>query len=137
PRGPMAWLDPLDQWDPDSAQRTGLALDHILWLRGTPVPGLAGLSRWNEILGLVIQSGGMALVVADFLAWPPEELRRIPRSAWFRLLRSLERTRHTALLLLSPQPITQGCAALVLESGDGKRPVGKVVRDRVRLPASA
>ncbi|MGH9491283.1 MAG: hypothetical protein ACRD17_12295 [Terriglobales bacterium] len=111
----IAWADPLDQWDPASAQAAGVALERVLWLRGGAcLSGLAGLSRWQEVLGLLIQAGGMHLVVADFSSWPAAELRRIPRSAWFRLLRGLERSEKTALLTLAPEPLTQSCAGLVV-----------------------
>ncbi|MGH9415701.1 MAG: hypothetical protein ACRD01_03660, partial [Terriglobales bacterium] len=110
----VCWMDPLDQWDPDSAQRAGVALEQVLWLRGSPaLAGLVGLSRWHEILGVVVHSGLLPLVVADFLDWPLAELGRTPRSAWFRLQRALERTRQTALLVLASAPLTPGCAARV------------------------
>ncbi|HUX67395.1 MAG TPA: hypothetical protein VMV31_07890 [Terriglobales bacterium] len=133
--GRVAWLDARDQWDPDSAQRAGVALEQVLWLRGHPaLGGLAGLSRWHQILGVVVQSGGLELVVVDFLAWPLAELRRTPRSAWFRLLRGLERLRQTALLLLAPEPLTQSCAALVVAMGapsPGARIEPRLLRQRV------
>lgn len=114
---PMCWMDPLDQWDPDSAERAGVALEQVLWLRGSPaLRGLAGLSRWHEILGVVVHSGLLPLVVMDFLDWPLAELRRTPRSAWFRLQRALERTRQTALVVLAPAPLTPGCAARVVQA---------------------
>jgi hypothetical protein len=114
----IAWLDPQDGWDPDSAARAGVALEQVLWLRGcAALHGLEGLSRWNEILGLLIQSGGFELLVADFLGWPLDELRRMPRSAWFRLLRGLERTRRDALLVLAPAPVAQRCARCTLRLG--------------------
>lgn len=111
----IAWLDPQDAWDPDSAARAGVTLEQVLWLRGdAALQGLEALSRWNEMLGLLIHSGGFELMVADFLAWPPPELGRMPRSAWFRLLRGLERTRRGALLVLAPVPIAQRCARCTL-----------------------
>jgi RecA/RadA recombinase len=114
----IAWLDPQDAWDPDSAARAGVALEQVLWLRGhAGLRGLEGLSRWNEILGLLIQSGGFELMVADFLGWPLDELRRMPRSAWFRLLRGLERTRRDALVVLAPGPVAQRCARCTLQLG--------------------
>lgn len=110
----LAWVDPQDRWDPASAQAAGVALEKVLWLRGSPVlAGLSGLGRWHQALGLLIQAGGMNTIVADFSSWPARELRRMPRSAWFQLLRGLERSQRTALLLLAPEPLTQSCAALV------------------------
>ncbi|MGH9476825.1 MAG: hypothetical protein ACRD1C_10885 [Terriglobales bacterium] len=109
--GCIAWADPCDRFDPHSAHRVGVDLERLLWLRGSPaLRGMEGLSRWNEILNLVIQSHTVELVVADFLDWPVAELRRIPRSAWFRLLRGLEYGRQTALLLLAPEPLSGTCS---------------------------
>lgn len=111
----IAWCDPLDRWDPAAVERAGVELERILWLRGCPnITGLAGLGRWNEVLLTLLASGSLELIVADFLDWPLAELQRIPRSAWFRLLRAAERWRRTALVVLAPEPITQSCAALVL-----------------------
>ncbi len=113
--GRIAWADPCDRFDPESAERAGLALERVLWLRGTAkLRGMEGLSRWNEILNLVIQSHVVELVVADFLDWPLEELRRMPRSAWFRLLRGLEHGGQTALLLLVPAPVASTCVRVRL-----------------------
>lgn len=113
--GRMAWADPCDRFDPESAERAGLALERVLWLRGTAkLRGMEGLSRWNEILNLVIQSHAVELVVADFLDWPLKELRRMPRSAWFRLLRGLEHGGQTALLLLAPAPVASTCVRVRL-----------------------
>lgn len=113
--GRVAWADPCDRFDPESAERAGLALERVLWLRGTAkLRGMEGLSRWNEILNLVIQSHAVELVVADFLDWSLEELRRMPRSAWFRLLRGLEHGGQTALLLLAPAPVASTCVQVRL-----------------------
>lgn len=113
--GRMAWADPCDRFDPESAERAGVALERLLWLRGkAELRGMEGLSRWNEILNLVIQSHAVELVVADFLDWPLAELRRMPRSAWFRLLRGLEHGQQTALLLLTPAPVASTCVRVRL-----------------------
>jgi len=114
----LVWVDPSDRFDPASARRAGLNLERVLWLRGggkrRGLTGLPGLARWHAALNAVVQSAALPLVVADFLSWPLAELRRTPRSAWFRLLRGLERTRRTGLLLLAPEPLAQTCAARVL-----------------------
>lgn len=117
-RGTLAWVDPLDRWDPAAAERAGLELERVLWLRGAAGSrrGMDGLGRWHRILGLLIQAAGLELIVADFLDWPVAELRRIPSSAWFRLLRGLERDRQTALLLLAPEPLTPVAGAALVEA---------------------
>jgi hypothetical protein len=111
----MAWVDPCDCFDPASARRAGVELEQLLWLRGdrgrAELRGLAGLSRWHEILNLLAQSGAVERVVADFLDWPAEEMRRIPRSAWFRLQRGLEQGGKTEMLLLTSAAVAGRCAA--------------------------
>ncbi|HET9784529.1 MAG TPA: hypothetical protein VFP94_06140 [Terriglobales bacterium] len=110
----VAWVDPCDCLDPASAQRAGVELEQLLWLRGdrgwAELRGLEGLSRWNEILNLLAQSGAVERMVADFLDWPAEEMRRIPRSAWFRLQRGLEQSGKTEMLLLTPAAVAGRCA---------------------------
>jgi hypothetical protein len=63
---------------------------------------------------VLIHAGGFRLVVLDFSTQPAAPLYAIPRSTWFRLLRAVERSRTTALLVLSPAPITTTCSTLTL-----------------------
>lgn len=64
---------------------------------------------------MLVQAGGFSLVLLDFSDFGDEELAVIPRSAWFRLLRAVEWARNTAVLVLSPVPLTNTCGALVIE----------------------
>lgn len=110
----VAWVDPCDCLDPASAQRAGVKLEQLLWLRGdrgrAELRGMEGLSRWNEMLNLLAQCGAVERIVADFLDWPAEEMRRIPRSAWFRLQRGLEQGGKTEMLLLTSAAVAGRCA---------------------------
>ncbi|HXR96663.1 MAG TPA: hypothetical protein VN709_02360 [Terriglobales bacterium] len=105
--GPVAWLDPQDSFDPASAARAGVALERLLWVRGGQAPAAL------EAAQLILHAGRFALVVVDFLDLPSAALR-IPRAAWFRLLRTLERERRASLLVLAPRPLAGSCADQVI-----------------------
>jgi hypothetical protein len=105
--GPIAWLDPQDSFDPASAEGAGVALERLLWVRGGAPPAAL------EAAQLILHAGRFALVVVDFLALPSAALR-IPRAAWFRLLRTLERERRASLLVLAPRPLAGSCADQVV-----------------------
>lgn len=109
--GRLAWIDPNDRLDPESAERAGLCLAELLWIRG-PRPGPA-LERALQAAQLLLQAGGFSLLVLDLLE-QGEAAGRIPRASWFRLLRALERQRSTALLVLASRPLTGSCADQVL-----------------------
>lgn len=108
--GPIAWIDPEDRLDPASAARAGIALGQLLWLRGGGIPAALQAAQ------LILQAGGFSLVVVDFLD-QGERMPDVPRSAWFRLLRALEREGQTKLLLLAPRPLAGTCADQVLAVG--------------------
>ena len=125
-RGRVAWIDPQDAFDPASAAQAGVALEQLLWLRGesqdgagrsgpsASPPSRSPLPVWLELLYLCVHSGDFRLVVLDLARWPSLELRRLPRSGWFRLLRAVERVRTTAVAVLSPTPRIAAGAARVL-----------------------
>jgi recombination protein RecA len=74
---------------------------------------------------LLLAGGGFGLVAIDLAGLPPEAARRVPLTTWFRFRRTVEAT-STVLLLVSPQPLTQSCAALSLRldrlsSHDGRQ----------------
>jgi hypothetical protein len=118
-RGELAALvDPLDTFDPESAASCGVALERLLWLRGegTTMGALSPrekgkservLDHGLKALNLVLQAGGFDLVVLDFAEVPPDAIRRLPFTTWFRLQRVIESSR-TVCLLLGPAPIACG-----------------------------
>lgn len=103
----IAWLDPNDRLDPATAQRAGLDLRRLLWVRG------GGAVRALRAAQLVVQTGGFGLIVLDLLDQPERELR-LPRAAWYRLLRGLERERRTEFLVLARRPLASTCAERVI-----------------------
>jgi hypothetical protein len=80
---------------------------------------------------LLLGAGGFGLVVIDLAGLPPEAARRVPLTTWFRFRRAVEAT-STVLLVVSPQPITQSCAALSVklqQSAVSPQPSAKTFSD--------
>jgi recombination protein RecA len=74
---------------------------------------------------LLLESGGFGLVVLDLSDLPPQQVRRIPLTTWFRFRRAVENT-STVLLAIEQRPIAGSCSSLQLQLGsenDQKRPV--------------
>jgi hypothetical protein len=117
----VAWIDPDDALDPETAGDAGLLLAHVLWVRPRdPNDALRAAD-------LLLAAGGFALVVLDLVR--PEITRGAAR--WIRLSRAAERT-GTALLVLSTERRVGTLAALGLEvtarraewsRGPGRRPL--------------
>ncbi len=105
-RGELAgWVDGADAFDPASAERRGVDLDRVLWVR-TP--------SWRETLHAteqLVRTDGFPLVLVDGSAAlsPPAG-----QSHWLRLAR-LAAASHKALLLLSRERLAGAHAALAIE----------------------
>lgn len=98
----IAWVDPEDALEPETAAAVGIALDRTLWVRPR---GVADALRATEIL---LRAGGFGLVVLDLGAAPK---RGGPH--WVRLAGAAEQTR-TALLVVTPERTVGTFAALGL-----------------------
>jgi hypothetical protein len=103
PREPAALVDMADELDPESAFDAGVDLSRLLWLRPRGLKE-ALLSTEQAV------ATGFPLVVLDLGENPLD--RFIPSAAWLRLARAA-RQHETALLVVSPRPLT-GSAADVL-----------------------
>lgn len=121
----VAWVDPGDRLDPESAAGAGADLARILWLRGQPrsprnLPD--AVSGASTVLG----SGLFDLVVLDLAGVPAAELRRLPNTTWIRFQRLIEES-PTALVLLADAHLAQGpggVALSLLPSGPRWRGIG-------------
>jgi recombination protein RecA len=102
-----AWVDAGDSFDPCSAQRMGVALHRLLWVR------CRDLEQSVQAAGLILGSAGFGLVVLDLGGVPLRALHRLPLSLWFRFRRAVEHT-PTLLLVLAPEPCAKSCASLIL-----------------------
>jgi len=117
-RGDIAALiDTHDTLDVESAQAAGLALDHLLWVRGDPggVPRpQVLLDRAIKAFGLVLEAGGFGVVALDLGDVPPADLGRLPFTTWRRLQRFVE-GRDTVALVLAPTPVARSARGVTLE----------------------
>lgn len=98
----IAWIDPADALDPDTAGKAGIALAQTLWVR--PRSTEDALRAAEIVLG----AGGFGLVVLD------TDSTRSGAGRWPRLARAAERTRST-LLVVSRRRDAGTFAALGLE----------------------
>jgi hypothetical protein len=105
-KGELAgWIDGADAFDPPSAERLGVDLDRVLWVRA---------SSWREALSAterLVQTEGFPLVFLDGLDGLGGSQ---PVSSWIRLAR-LATSSHTALLLLSTSRLAGAHAELAVE----------------------
>jgi len=100
----VAWIDPDDALDPETAAEAGLLLTHVLWVRPRDPKDAF------HAADLLLAAGGFALVILDLVR--PDIARGFTR--WIRLLRAAERS-GTALLVLSAERRAGTFAALGLE----------------------
>ena len=88
----LALIDGGDSFDVQAASVR--ALHHLLWVR---------CQRASEALkaaDFLLRDGNFPLVILDLILNPPEELRRIPATSWYRLQRLVEPT-PAAFLVMS------------------------------------
>ena len=125
-------MDASDSFDPASAKTAGIDLTRLLWVRcneqssgsrhkekalngalgraWSPTrPGFAFATTMEQVLkvtDLLLQGGGFGMVVLDMGDIPPESLRRVPLTSWFRFRRAVEPT-ATVLLLVEAGALGQ------------------------------
>jgi len=102
-----ALVDGRDTFDPPSAEAAGVALKQLLWVR------CRNIDQALRATDLLIQGGGFGLIALDLSDIPPETVRYVPLTAWFRFRRAVEDT-PTILIVLEQEPNAQTCASLVL-----------------------
>lgn len=96
-RGELAaCVDTADAFDPPSAERLGVDLDRVLWVRARAEPG-SGTQTALRATERLLQTEGFPLVLLDWTA-------RLPAptvASWIRLTRLAAATRAVLLLLSS------------------------------------
>lgn len=118
-----ALVDASDCFDPASAEKAGVNLECLLWVRcteqdhslrkGRRRSTLARLEQVLKVTDLLLQSGGFGMVVLDLGDVPVESARRVPLTSWFRFRRAVEPT-STVLLVVEREPCAKTCASLVV-----------------------
>jgi hypothetical protein len=92
----LALVDGRDSFDPESAAPA--VLRNLLWIRCSAAADAV------KAADFLLRDGNFPLVVLDLVLNPPEELRKIPQSNWYRLQRLVEAA-PTAFLVLTRQSI--------------------------------
>jgi len=108
-----ALVDAEDAFDPASAAAAGVDLARVLWVR-CGNGGQVGAEHALKAADLLIQGGGLGVVVMDLGETPPHTARRISLTSWFRLRRAVEHT-PAVLVVVAQQSNAKTCASLVLE----------------------
>jgi hypothetical protein len=128
-----ALVDTSDMFDPASAATAGVNFERLLWVRCDSCPKNSprrhrdtegkiadnsqiapAIEQALRVTDLLLQSGGLGLVVIDLGGVPFLTARRIPLTSWFRFQRAVEHT-PTVLLAITPAPCAQTCATVLLE----------------------
>jgi recA bacterial DNA recombination protein len=104
----LALIDGRDSFD---AQLLGNAcLRHLLWMRCSTA------REAIKAADLLLRDGNFPLVIVDLVLTPPEELRKIPQTSWYRLQRLVELA-PTACLIMTRQGIVSSAQLkIVLEN---------------------
>ena len=106
--GWAALVDATDGLDPASAERLGVSLPRLLWVRcGGRLP-----AAWRAA-DVLVHGGGFELVVVDLGDLPPWTLARTPPAVFVRLQRAIER-RATGLLIAGPRRVAGSLAAVAV-----------------------
>ena len=107
-----ALVDVGEHLDPEAAERAGVDLERLLWVRPPTVKQALAAAE-------ILLSTGFPLVVADLGV--VARTRFLPDAAWVRLVRSAQA--HDASLLLSTPIRAGGIAADAVVSAGAMRPV--------------
>jgi recombination protein RecA len=109
-----ALIDISNSFDPESANDAGVLLDRLLWIRCSAHAPLQRIEQALKSIDMILQGGGLGVVVFDLGDLPFSIVRRIPLTSWFRLRRTVENTR-SALIVIEQEPSASTCASLVLK----------------------
>ena len=128
----VAYIDPLDRFDPPSAAASGIDFSRLLWVRGEAGSSARvslsceygtlqkSVDRAVKSLNLILQAGGFGLVVLDLADIPAAVLHRLPFTTWLRLHRVIEGS-DTACTLIGREPISRSAGGVTVELGQTPR----------------
>lgn len=115
-----ALVDAGDSFDPAGAERSGVFLNRLLWVRCSRQGNERKRVRFKPLeqafkaADILVQNGGFSLIGIDLRDIDDRDLRKVPLTTWFRFARVVERT-EMALIVLATYPAAQSCAALTLD----------------------
>jgi len=102
-----ALVDAQDSFDPVGAEKSGVELSRLLWVR------CQGIDPALRSLDLLLHGGGFGLVALDLGDIPARLVRQVQLNVWFRMRRAVEDT-STVFLVLAQETNAKSCASLVL-----------------------
>lgn len=116
----VALADACDTFDPVTADRHGLRLERLLWVRpslSTSAPAEVDATRALKAFSLILQAGGFGLAVLDLADVPLAVLRRCPwyrtSATWMRLARIIEGS-DTVALIVASEHITRSSGGVTI-----------------------
>jgi len=104
----IALIDGADSFDPGSAEPS--ALRHLLWIRCRKAFDAV------KAADLLLRDGNFPLVIVDLVLNPPEELRKIPQTSWYRLQRLAEAVPSACVIINRQTMVSSAQLKLVLEN---------------------
>ncbi|MFZ0590664.1 MAG: hypothetical protein WAM39_09290 [Bryobacteraceae bacterium] len=103
-----ALIDAHNQFDPASAEKSGVRLKHLLWIRCS-----RNVEYAIRTTDLLLHAGGFGIVALDLCETNYKQLNKIPLSYWFRFRRAIEST-PTILLIAAEFKQAKSCSFNVL-----------------------
>jgi len=104
-----AFIDTNQTFDPHSAQRAGIHLSRLIWVR-CRYDATAAL----RVADLLLSGGGLGMICLDLTETPTRLLNQLPTHAWFRFQRMLNNS-ATVMLVLNESPIAKSSAKASLQ----------------------
>ena len=124
-------IDGRDSFDPCSLDNS--CLRHLLWVRC--IKALEAVKAAD----LLLRDGNFPLVIVDLVLNPPEELRKIPQTNWYRLQRLVEASSAACLVLSRHSMVSSAQLKIVLENSwtlESFEEKAAISRLRIRLQRS-
>jgi hypothetical protein len=104
----VALIDGADSFDPGSSDNAGLR--HLLWIRCQKAFDVV------KAADLLLRDGNFPLVIVDLVLNPPDELRKIPQTSWYRLQRLAEVVPSACLIMNRQSMVSSARLKIVLEN---------------------
>jgi hypothetical protein len=104
----LALIDGRDSFDPCALDNSSLR--HLFWVRCTKA------FEAIKAADLLLRDGNFPLVILDLVLNPPEELRKILPTSWYRLQRLVESAPTACLILTQQGMVSSAQLKLVLEN---------------------
>jgi hypothetical protein len=129
----VAYIDPLDMFDPPSAAASGIDFSRMLWVRGEATSSARvslsceygtlqkSLDRAVKSLNLILQAGGFGVAVLDLGEIHAHVLQRLPFTTWLRLHRIIEGS-ETACVLIGAEPISRSAGGVTVRLEPASEP---------------